>query len=329
MTSILKPEGDWLSKVEEFFNNDEPVALPTETVYGLAAPISRPKAIAKIFDLKNRPTFNPLIVHLKKDWDIFNWVEKLTDVESRLIEKFWPGPLSLVLPKKNIPDICTASSKLVVLRAPKNKIFEQVLDGYGVPLAAPSANTSTRLSPTTAIRVQEDLGERGLKAIVDGGRSSEGLESTIVQVVNEKLRILREGALSDEELVLAGFELDQGYQQSQVASASGDVMPGQGKHYAPLVPLVVMDDPQKWVSYHSNKKLLFLKILESDAPGLKPFNQKAQFVVLSQNDLKEAAFELFETLRLAETEVEQIVVLKTKDIGLGRAINDRLRRANG
>jgi hypothetical protein len=90
-----------------------------------------------------------------------------------------------------------------------------------------------------------------------------------------------------------------------------------------------MDDPQKWVSYHSNKKLLFLKILESDAPGLKPFNQKAQFVVLSQNDLKEAAFELFETLRLAETEVEQIVVLKTKDIGLGRAINDRLRRANG
>ena len=328
MTSILKPEGDWLSKVEEFFNNDEPVALPTETGYGLAAPISRPKAIAKIFDLKNRPTFNPLIVHLKKDWDICNWVEKLTDVESRLIEKFWPGPLSLVLPKKNIPDICTASSKLVVLRAPKNKIFEQVLDGYGVPLAAPSANTSTRLSPTTAIRVQEDLGERGLKAIVDGGRSSEGLESTIVQVVNEKLRILREGALSDEELVLAGFEIDKSY-QSQVAAASGDVMPGQGKHYAPLVPLVVMDDPQKWVSYHSNKKLLFLKILESDAPGLKPFNQKAQFVVLSQNDLKEAAFELFETLRLAETEVEQIVVLKTKDIGLGRAINDRLRRANG
>lgn len=328
MTSILKPEGDWLSKVEEFFNNDEPVALPTETVYGLAAPISRPKAIAKIFDLKNRPTFNPLIVHLKKDWDIFNWVEKLTDVESKLIEKFWPGPLSLVLPKKNIPDICTASSKFVVLRAPKNKIFEQVLDGYGVPLAAPSANTSTRLSPTTAIRVQEDLGERGLKAIVDGGRSSEGLESTIVQVVNEKLRILREGALSDEELVLAGFEIDKSY-QPQVTAASGDVMPGQGKHYAPLVPLVVMDDPQKWVSYFSNKKLLFLKILESDAPGLKPFNQKAQFVVLSQNDLKEAAFELFETLRLAETEVEQIVVLKTKDIGLGRAINDRLRRANG
>ena len=323
MTTILKPEGDWLLKVKLCFDKDEPVALPTETVYGLAAPVTRPKALAKIFEMKNRPSFNPLIVHVKKEWNLLDWVKEVSKVELELIEKFWPGPLSLLLPNLKVPDICTASSLFVVVRAPKNPIFEQVLDFYKAPLAAPSANTTTRLSPTTPQRVDEDLDSHGLCLIVDGGRTSEGLESTIVQVVGERLRILREGAITLEDFESQGFVINK------EMSYPFATTPGQGKHYAPSVPLLLMDDADKWISYQSNKNVLFLKILETDAPGMIPFNKKSDVRVLSQNDLKEAAHELFETLRKAEKEYEQIVVLKTKELGLGRAINDRLKRATG
>lgn len=321
MTLVLKPEGDWLEKVQQCFEADEPVALPTETVYGLAAPINRPKALAKIFELKNRPNFNPLIIHVKKDWDLLKWVKGVTEIERALTQKFWPGPLSLLLPNSSVPDICTASSPFVVVRSPNNKIFESVLDYCKVPLAAPSANTTTRLSPTTVMRVNEDLGARGLSAIVDGGRTSEGVESTIIQVVGEKLRIMREGAVTLEDFESNGFSIN--HEMSYPFAPT----PGQGKHYAPSVPLILMDEAPKWVAYQSNKNVLFLKILETDAPGLVPFNKKADVRVLSQSDLKEAAYELFETLRKAEKEYEQIVVLKTKEQGLGRAINDRLKRA--
>lgn len=318
MAKILSPlDEEWLKKVIENFDSNEPVALPTETVYGLAAPAEREKAVVRIYEIKERPHFNPLIVHVKEDWDLSQWAT-LGELEKKLITHFWPGPLSLLVPKKNISDLVTAGSTKIVLRAPSHPIFRKVLEKWGGPLVAPSANTSMRLSSTTAQAVAEDLGEK-LQAVVDGGPCEWGVESTIVEVQGDQLVILREGAISKELLESKGFRVC-------MAATQKDVTPGsQLKHYSPQVPLFFYESQAEWAK-HAAKEVLMLKVLKSDADDqIKGQNVEC---LAPDNDFKTAAAKLFDFLRLAQAQYREIHVLKTKDISLGRAINDRLLRAS-
>lgn len=312
---LLTSDEHWLSQVVDLFKANEPVALPTETVYGLAAPADREIAVARIYEIKERPSFNPLIVHVLETWDLSKWAV-LGDVERKLISQFWPGPLSLLVAKNNISDLVTAGSDKVVLRAPAHPIFRKVLEEYGSPLVAPSANSSTRLSSTSAQSVMEDLGNK-LSAVVEGGPCEWGVESTIVEVQSgNTLAILREGAISKEDLEDKGFTIKTGL-HSRVTPGS------QLKHYAPTVPLFFHESVDSWKSEAALDSLL-LKVLKEDAP----LEGQGVETLAPDNDLKVAASRLFAFLRKAQSQYKQIHVLKTKDLSLGRAINDRLLRAS-
>ena len=322
---VILPEGDWLKQVSDIFSRSEPVALPTETVYGLAALVSDKKAIARIYEIKNRPQFNPLIVHVKEDWKLSEWAT-IGKLERKLISEFWPGPLSLLLPKKNISDLITAGSDKVVLRAPSHPLFRELLDYLKTPLVAPSANPSTKLSATTAKAVLEGLSPRGLQAVVQGGACKIGIESTIVQVVDEVLVIMREGALSQEDLVARGYKVKSRAQMESDQKAMET--PGQMlKHYSPGIPLLFFEKSKEWLDTKKTEGILFLKILESDAKTDEIENLHIESLA-PDDDLKTAAARLFEFLRNAQIQYESMRVLKTKDVGLGRAINDRLLRAS-
>ncbi len=319
-TKLLKPEGAWTAEVKAFFDLNEPVALPTETVYGLAAPASNVKAVARIYEIKERPSFNPLILHVKENWDLSQWAE-LGSLEKKLIEKFWPGPLSVLLQKKNVSDLVTAGSSKVVMRAPQHKVFRETLDFIKEPLVAPSANSSTKLSPTTAIAIVEDLSSKGLVAVVDGGQSEFGIESTIVEVRGEELLILREGALSKEDFEKEGFRVaDKKLQASAVTPGS------QQKHYSPSIPLLFFEDEKLWMSSPPKLGVLWVKILKSDSVDVLPSGEKV-FCLAEDNDFKTAAHHLFEFLRDSQKKYKELRVLKTQNYSLGRAINDRLKRA--
>lgn len=315
-TRLSTSSEEWLKIVLELFHANEPVALPTETVYGLAAPADNEVAIARIYEIKDRPRFNPLIVHVNETWDLSQWAQ-LGETENKLIKAFWPGPLSLLVPKKSISDLVTAGSDKVVMRAPAHPVFRKVLDAYKKPLVAPSANSSTRLSPTSADAVIEDLGLR-VKAVVDGGFCEWGVESTIVEVQKDQLVILREGALTREHLEDKGFKV--------LSGVSEQVTPGsQLKHYSPQVPLFLHASVEEWQK-HAAKDSLLLKVLKSDGPDLiKGIHVQS---LAPDNDYKTAAAQLFAFLRVAQTQYKEIHVLKTQELSLGRAINDRLLRAS-
>lgn len=316
---VLKTDSDtWQKDVLDCFTKNEPVALPTETVYGLAAPASSDLAIERIYEIKERPRFNPLILHVREDWKLDEFFE-VNDLEKKLIEKFWPGPLSLLVKKKNVSDLVTAGSDYVVARAPAHPIFRQVLSALGAPLVAPSANSSTKLSPTTAQAVVEDLGTK-LNLVVDGGICEWGVESTIVKVEGSSCLILREGALSREDIIAAGFKLQE------PSSAEVSVTPGsQLKHYSPQIPLFLFENSEEWLK-DAVAKTLFIQVLASDYKGSFPFQNLK--ILAPDDDFKTASKNLFDFLRSAQNAYSEIKVLKTKQVGLGRAINDRLERGS-
>ena len=195
------------AKAVTLLRNDEAVALPTETVYGLAADALNAFAVAKIFEAKGRPRFDPLIVHLP-DRD---WLEKITDLKtqdrqliSEVADAFWPGPLTVVLPKREIvPDIVTAGLETVAVRISAHPVFAQIIGAFGAPLAAPSANRFGRISPTAATHVLEELNGR-IPLIVDGGPTQHGLESTIVAPRNGRIEVLRRGPITEKQLAAFG-----------------------------------------------------------------------------------------------------------------------------
>jgi L-threonylcarbamoyladenylate synthase len=286
----------------------DPVALPTETVYGLAADALSPSACAKIFEAKDRPLSDPLIVHLPSP----DWLERLahaTPFATALAEKFWPGPLTLVLPRREIvPDIVTAGEDTVALRMSAHAVFRAVVEKFGKPLAAPSANRFGRISPTTAAHVLAELDGR-IPLILDGGPCPHGIESTIVHVRPEGLQILRHGPISEDDLrpfapILSG---------SATVSAPG----GLKSHYAPRTPLILEKNPTP----HGEKT------------GLLAFSQPregfAKTEILSPAaDLREAAFHLYAAMRrLDAAGLDLLVAESLPETGLGAAIMDRLRKA--
>ena len=223
-----------------FLRRGDPVALPTETVYGLAADALDAIAVAKIFEAKERPRFDPLIVHLPDR----NWLERVAQIRRedrqlilKLIDRFWPGPLTFVLQRQSIiPDIVTAGLDTVAVRISAHPVFGEIIREFGGPLAAPSANRFGRISPTAAAHVIDELNDR-IPLVIDGGPTEHGIESTIVAIRNDRIELLRRGPISAEELSEFGNVV------VAAPNASTPEAPGQlPTHYAPRTPLVIVDD---------------------------------------------------------------------------------------
>jgi L-threonylcarbamoyladenylate synthase len=311
-----------VAEATEFLRSGDVVALPTETVYGLAADALKNEAVVKIFEAKERPRFDPLIVHLP-DRD---WLERVAriDTDSRelmekLLAQFWPGPFTVVLRRRDIiPDIVTAGLETVAVRISAHPIFAEIIRTFDSPLAAPSANRFGRVSPTTARHVLEEL-EGRIPLIVDAGPTVHGIESTIVTVRNGRMELLRRGPITTEQLEVFGEVVS-------AQAARRPEAPGQLRsHYAPSTPLVLVDDPSSFAA-PANKKCGVLAW--RSVAGTRQFAEVRQ--LSSSQDLREAAANLFRYLReLDRLSLDLIVAEKLPDESLGAAINDRLRRAAG
>lgn len=300
---------------------EEIVAIPTETVYGLAANIYSEKAVRKIFELKNRPLSNPLIVHIGSK----NQVEDLTDhipiLAEKLMDTFWPGSLTLVLKKKEkVPDFVTGGKDTVAIRIPQHEKTLQLLNLLPFPLAAPSANPFGSISPTSASHVVKYFDQR-IPLIIDGGICQNGLESTIIGFEDDAPVLYRLGSITVEEI-----ENEIGPIQIKKGTSNETIAPGMmNKHYAPTTLTVVTSNISETIHLHKGKRM-----------GLLVFNQKStnldvahQEVLSAKGDLKEAAANLYSSLhRLDAMNLEVIISEKFPEEKWGKTINDRLKRAS-
>lgn len=296
----------------------ELVAVPTETVYGLAANALNAKAVTKIFVTKNRPTFDPLIIHIASEAQLENFVTSVPDDAKKLIKHFWPGPLTLVLPRnKNIPDIVTAGLSTVGVRCPDHYLTQQLLAQINFPLAAPSANPFGYVSPTTAEHVNAQLGEQ-ISYILDGGPCRVGIESTIIGFENNKPIIYRRGGIPEEAI-----ERIVGPVQSKLHSSSNPAAPGQlESHYAPKINFL-LGDIDALIDANKDKKIGLLRFKKIEGESFRH-----EICLSAEGDMAEAAQNLFAALRkLDQMDVDIIIAEKVPDIGIGKAINDRLIRA--
>ncbi len=296
------------------------VAFPTETVYGLGADAFKALAVARIFEVKGRPYFDPLIVHVASPDDVAKLVKEIPSNAEKLTERFWPGPLTVVLLKgKNIPDIVTAGLPTVAVRMPNHPIALSVIKESGCPIAAPSANPFGYLSPTTAEHVREQLGDQ-VDLILDGGPCPVGVESTIVSFLEGKSKLLRPGGVPLEEIesIIGRVEVSP---TEDKPSAPG-MLP---RHYAPRTP-IVLDWNEKNIEFHKNKNVGLLAFREKE----KHLKFSHVEVLSKKGDMREAAANLFTAIRrLDALNLDLIVAEPIPEIGLGRAIMDRLRRASG
>lgn len=291
------------------------VAFPTETVYGLGANALNPLAVAKIFELKERPSFDPLIVHIASVDDL----DKLTvNKDSRVLqlaEKFWPGPLTIVLPKSDIvPDIVTSGLNTVGIRMPNNPIALELIRKAGCPIAAPSANKFGRVSPTTAQHVKKQL--PNVDYILDGGKTQVGIESTIITLNENGFEILRHGVITREDLEsVIPFHSGRDTSDSIVA-------PGMLKsHYSPNKPLYFLGDVHLNDMQRSNAGLLSFNTTDTEG-------YRMVIPLSTSGNLREYAVNLFAAIhKMEESDVEYIVAEPVEEHGIGLAIMDRLRKA--
>jgi L-threonylcarbamoyladenylate synthase len=312
----------FVARSVELLRAGEIVALPTETVYGLAADALNADAVAKVFAVKQRPRIDPLIVHLPAR----DWLERTTQIleedqelVQRLIGRFWPGPFTLVLPRRSmVPDIVTAGLETVAVRMSSHPVFSAVLGAFGRPLAAPSANRFGRISPTTAQHVLDELGSH-IPLVIDGGSTLLGLESTIVSVAKGRISILRSGPVTAEQL--------SQYGEIEVITKSDQILaPGQmATHYAPQTPLRLIENA-KMFSPPEGQRVGLLAWLSAQTEG----HYTAVRQLSDRQHLGEAAANLFRYLReLDALDLDLIVAEHVPEQGLGAAIMDRLRRASG
>ncbi|HEX5932093.1 MAG TPA: L-threonylcarbamoyladenylate synthase [Methyloceanibacter sp.] len=310
---IVPATPDAIRRAAQALARGEIVAFPTETVYGLGANALDARAVAKVFAAKERPRFNPLIVHVSHlaeagEYGLANGATRT------LAEAFWPGPLTLVLKRRStcaVADLVSAGLDTIALRAPAHPVAQALLAKAALPIAAPSANRSGRLSPTAAAHVEAELGDLPVM-ILDGGPSPLGIESTVVSVAGKEPALLRPGAIARDaiESVLG----------ARLAAASGPerkTSPGQQpRHYAPHTPLrldaVTVRPDEALLAFGDNV----------------PAHARATINLSPSGNLEEAAAKLFAALReLDQAGVKTIAVMPIPATGLGEAINDRLRRA--
>ena len=297
------------------------VAIPTETVYGLAANALNPQAVIKIFEAKNRPTFNPLIVHCHNWQDAAKYVTHIPKKLQPLIENFSPGPITFLLPKNNlIPDIVTAGSNLVAIRVPNHPITLQLLSLLPFPLAAPSANEFGYISPTTENHVMQSLGGK-IPFILSGNSSIVGLESTIVSI-NEQNKVVlhRHGGITQEQIEALINEPIVLATNPETNITSGQLK----SHYAPNAPLYIGNIENLLLTHNQgNVCTLSLHTKVINVPN----NQ--QYFLSINGDLKQAAYNLFNILRQIDNAKPTVILAQLlPNIGLGVAINDRLQRAS-
>ena len=311
--------------------------LPTETVYGLAADAFQPQAVARVFEAKQRPAFDPLIVHLPDLAWLPRVARQVSPLARQLAERFWPGPLTLVLPRQaTVPDLVTSGLESVAVRIPAHPLAREVIAQVGSPLAAPSANPFGRISPTTAQHVCDQLADR-IDFVLEGGPCTVGVESTIVQVEPEGLRLLRPGGVTVEEITAAFPQVTWLPGLPTPSETAPQVSPGQlTQHYAPQTPLELVawsDLPARIQAWHAARPTGRLGLLcwkEPPPIGLtSPHRHIITHILSREGDLRVAASRLFASLRaLDASQTEVILAEEVPDIGLGRAINDRLRRAS-
>jgi L-threonylcarbamoyladenylate synthase len=298
------------------------VAFATETVYGLGADALNPQSVARVFEAKQRPKFDPLIVHVAELAQLDSLVKQVPPMAEQLAAAFWPGPLTMVLEKESIvPDLVTAGLTTVAVRIPAHPLALDLLRKANIPVAAPSANPFGRISPTTAAHVAEQLGDE-IDYILDGGPSQVGVESTVLQLTADAPLLLRPGglALEDIEAVIGPVSIPNPDARPELTAQHS---PGRlPKHYAPRTPLVIQNIDSMDVKAGTRIGLLAF----STPSDVSDFT--AVEVLSADGNLNEAATHFFAALRrLDAAGVDQIIAEPFPDEGLGRALNDRLKRA--
>lgn len=310
--------GKDISKAKQLLENGEVVGIPTETVYGLAGNALNEDAILKIYSVKNRPKFDPLIAHTNSLEKITSLVNEIPSKANRLANAFWPGPLTILLNKKSlVPDLLTSGLDRIAVRIPDHPLTVKLLSELDFPLAAPSANPFGYVSPTSAQHVEDQLGEK-IQYILDGGPCHIGLESTIVGFDAEDVIVYRLGGTKVEAI-----EEIVGKVKIQVNESSNPAAPGMLKsHYSP---------GRKMIIGHISENL---KELNPESTGVLSFKEtysvpeSNQAVLSPTGDLDEAARNIFAALRkMDQSHIEVILAEFVPQEGLGKAINDRLRRA--
>ncbi|QHL88410.1 threonylcarbamoyl-AMP synthase [Nibribacter ruber] len=298
------------------------VAIPTETVYGLAANAYDEAAVVKIFEAKNRPAFDPLIVHTHSVQELEKIAREVPDVAYKLAERFMPGPLTLILPKsEQVPLLVTSGHDSVGIRIPNHPLTLDLLKQLPFPLAAPSANPFGYVSPTTAQHVQDQLDQR-IPYILDGGASNIGIESTIIRVIGDEVEVLRLGGLALEELE----ELVQISRANIKTSSSNPAAPGMlSSHYNPGKKVFLGHVAQNLERIEDKSRVGIIS-LQQQFSAIPAHHQ----IQLSETgDLSEAARNLFSALRRLDTPTVDIILAeRMPEHGLGLAINDRLQRAS-
>ena len=286
------------------------IGLPTETVYGLAGDATSAEAVARIYALKGRPSFNPLIAHIAS-MEMAEREAEFSDTARKLADAFWPGALTLVLPvapTNSICDLARAGLDTQALRFPAHPIAQQVIKAYGKPLAAPSANKSGQISPTLKRHVEDEFGD-ALHLILDGGQSVLGIESTVLAVFGDEVTLLRPGSLGREKIEgVIGRKISSSMHDDTAPRSPGMLT----RHYAPDARLRLnVTTPQPHEAFL----------------GFGPSEHKVTLNLSEAGDLTEAASNLYAMLRALDTAPDAIAVAPIPDTGLGEAINDRLRRA--
>lgn len=309
-----------ISQAKSWLEKGELVAIPTETVYGLAANALNEQAVAGIFKAKNRPSFDPLIVHTDSLEKVETFVQEIPALAKKLVSAFWPGPLTILLQKKTIvPDLVTSGLDSVAVRIPNHPMTLKLLSTLDFPVAAPSANPFGYVSPTQAEHVNAQLGEK-VSYILDGGICEVGVESTIVSFLQPKPRVLRLGGLAVEKIeeVIGKVDINR-------HSSSAPAAPGMLKsHYSPGKSIVLINDFDWSIinDYAEIGCIVFSQPVEN-------IPLENQLVLSKSGNLDEAARNLFSSLRLLDQNpnIKTILTEYVPNTGLGRAINDRIKRA--
>ena len=301
-------------------HNDAIIAIPTETVYGLAGNIFSEKAIRSIFDLKKRPLSNPLIVHIGDASQLKSLVTEVPVSAKKLMDKFWPGSLTLVLPKKDaVPNYVTGGKDTVAIRMPNHEQTLKLLNLLSFPLAAPSANPFGSISPTSASHVADYFGE-SIPLILDGGNCQNGIESTIIGFEDDVPVLYRLGSISLEDI-----ENEIGPVKIKNFEENKPMAPGMmAKHYAPKTLTLTTDDITETINLYKGKKIGLLLFKET----VNTNNVAHQEVLSSTGDLAEAASNLYAVMhKLDRLNLDVIIAERFPDNYQGRSINDRLKRA--
>jgi len=317
-----------ISKAIALLSADEVVAIPTETVYGLAGNIYSEKAIKAIFETKKRPFFNPLIVHIPSVDYLETIVEYIPEKAQLLADAFWPGPITLVLKKKAIiPDLITAGKDTVAVRVPNHPTTLELLQQLLFPLAAPSANPFSSISPTSAKHV-EDYFKNDIKMVLDGGACKSGIESTIIGFNNDEPIIYRLGstAIEDIEAVVGTIQIkNSSAESSRSQKEIAPDAPGMlERHYAPKTKTILTDDILNKLADYRGKRIGVITFQSE----IKNSNIKVQIALSKSGDLEESASKLYDVLhQLDKMYLDIIIAEEFPNRGLGKSINDRLSRA--